>query len=60
MNERIGELLVKQNLLTAEQLRDARKEAKSSGARLGSQITQLGFLDEAEPPLPEVPQTGSA
>jgi type IV pilus assembly protein PilB len=48
VNERIGELLVKQNLLTAEQLRDARKEAKASGARLGSQITQLGFLDEAE------------
>jgi type IV pilus assembly protein PilB len=48
VNERIGELLVKQNLLTAEQLRDARKEAKSSGARLGSQITQLGFMDETE------------
>ena len=46
MNERIGELLVKENLLTAEQLQSARKEAKTSGARLGAQITKLGFLDD--------------
>ncbi len=46
MNERIGELLVKQNLLTTEQLRKAREEAKSSGKRLGAQITKLGFLQE--------------
>ena len=48
MNERIGELLVKEDLLTAEQLRDAREEARSKGGRLGAQITQLGYLDEAE------------
>jgi type IV pilus assembly protein PilB len=46
LNERIGELLVKQNLLTTEQLRKAREEAKSSGKRLGAQITKLGFLQE--------------
>ncbi|MBM4384091.1 MAG: type IV-A pilus assembly ATPase PilB [Deltaproteobacteria bacterium] len=46
MNERIGELLVKQNLLTTEQLRKARDEAKSKGQRLGAQITKLGFLQE--------------
>ncbi len=46
MNERIGELLVKQNLLTTEQLRKAREEAKSHGQRLGAQITKLGFLQE--------------
>ena len=46
MNERIGELLVKQNLLTTEQLRKAREEAKSQGHRLGAQITKLGFLQE--------------
>jgi type IV pilus assembly protein PilB len=46
LNERIGELLVKQNLLTTEQLRKAREEAKSSGHRLGAQITKLGFLQE--------------
>jgi type IV pilus assembly protein PilB len=46
LNERIGELLVKQNLLTTEQLRKAREEAKSQGHRLGAQITKLGFLQE--------------
>jgi type IV pilus assembly protein PilB len=48
VNERIGELLVKEDLLTAEQLREARNEARSKGARLGAQITQLGYLDETE------------
>jgi hypothetical protein len=46
LNERIGELLVKQNLLTTEQLRKAREEAKSHGHRLGAQITKLGYLQE--------------
>ncbi len=48
MNERIGELLVKESLLTSEQLRKARDETKSKGGRLGAQITKLGFLQEAE------------
>jgi type IV pilus assembly protein PilB len=48
VNERIGELLVKENLLTAQQLREAREGARSRGSRLGAEITQLGFLDESE------------
>jgi type IV pilus assembly protein PilB len=48
VNERIGELLVKENLLTAKQLSDARAEAKGTGSRLGAQITQLGYMDENE------------
>jgi type IV pilus assembly protein PilB len=48
VNEKIGELLVKENLLTAEQLNNARHEARSKNARLGSQITALGYLDETE------------
>ena len=48
MNERIGELLVKENLLTAKQLSDARAEAKGKGSRLGAEITQLGYMDENE------------
>ena len=43
MNERIGELLVKENLLSAEQLARAREETRSKGGRLGAQITALGF-----------------
>ena len=48
MNERIGELLVKENLLSSEQLLKAREEAASQGQRLGAQITALGFMDENE------------
>ncbi|MCX5738349.1 MAG: type IV-A pilus assembly ATPase PilB [Proteobacteria bacterium] len=48
MNERIGELLVRQNMLTAEQLKRARDDARTSGARLGHQITKLGYLQETE------------
>jgi type IV pilus assembly protein PilB len=46
VNEHLGELLVKENLLTAEQLRQAREDARQKGSRLGAQITQLGYLDE--------------
>jgi len=48
LNERIGELLVKENLLSSEQLLKAREEAASKGRRLGAQITALGFMDENE------------
>ena len=48
MNERLGELLVRDNLLSAEQLKQARSDAAAKGSRLGSEITQLGFLDESE------------
>ncbi len=48
MNERIGELLVKENLLSADQLRRAREESRTAGSRLGAQITKLGYLDETE------------
>ena len=48
MNERIGELLVKENLLSSEQLLKAREEAATKGQRLGAQITALGFMDEDE------------
>ena len=48
MNERIGELLVQNNLLSADQLKQAKEQSRSSGTRLGLQITKLGFIDEAE------------
>jgi type IV pilus assembly protein PilB len=48
LNERIGQLLVKENLISADQLSKARDEATVKGQRLGAQITQLGFLDEGE------------
>ena len=48
MNERIGELLVKENLLSADQLNKARTGAAAKGKRLGAEITELGFLEESE------------
>ena len=46
MNDRIGELLVQKNLLSEEQLRRAKEEARTSGTRIGYQITKLGFVEE--------------
>jgi len=48
LNERIGELLVKENLLSADQLQRARTGAATKGRRLGAEITELGFLEETE------------
>jgi len=48
VNERIGELLVRENLLSKDQLKKARDEASAKGSRLGAEITELGFLEEAE------------
>ena len=48
VNEGIGELLVRENLLSTEQLRKARAEASSKGSRIGAEITELGFMDEHE------------
>ena len=48
MSDRIGELLVQKNVLSAEQLERAREEAKSSGTRVGLQLTKLGFVEEDE------------
>jgi len=48
VNERIGELLVQKNVITADQLQKARQEARSKGERLGHQITKLGYLQESE------------
>jgi type IV pilus assembly protein PilB len=48
LNERIGQLLVQENLISEDQLSKARDEASAKGQRLGAQITQLGFLDETE------------
>ena len=48
VNERIGELLVRENLLSKDQLRKAREEASAKGSRLGAEITELGYLDESE------------
>lgn len=48
MSSRLGELLVKANLITQEQLKQALGEQKATGGRLGFNLTKLGFLKEEE------------
>ncbi|MDT8272323.1 MAG: type IV-A pilus assembly ATPase PilB [Desulfomonilia bacterium] len=47
-NERIGEQLVKNALISPEQLLDAQKAQKISGTRLGSQLVKLGHITEEQ------------
>jgi type IV pilus assembly protein PilB len=47
-NERIGEQLVKNALITPDQLLEAQKAQKTSGTRLGSQLVKLGHLTEEQ------------
>ncbi len=47
-SERIGELLVKENLITPLQLKNAVTAQRSSGGRLGHELTKLGYIEENE------------
>ncbi len=46
--EKIGELLLKEKIITPEQLRKAIEEQKIMGGRLGSTMVNLGFIKEQE------------
>jgi type IV pilus assembly protein PilB len=46
MAERLGELLVKRNFITPEQLKKAVEEQKFKGGRLESALVKLGFVKE--------------
>jgi len=46
--ERIGELLFKEGLITAEQLSKALQEQKQNGTRVGYNLVKLGFIQEIE------------
>ena len=46
--DRIGELLVKENLITPLQLKNAVTSQRSSGGRLGHELTKLGYIEENE------------
>jgi type IV pilus assembly protein PilB len=46
--ERIGELLVREGLITSEQLSKALQEQKQNGTRLGYNLVKLGFVPEIE------------
>src|ERR1043165_92276 len=46
--ERIGEVLLKERLITSEQLQKALQEQKQSGTRVGYNLVKLGFIAENE------------
>src|SRR6516162_6598411 len=50
MSQRLGDLLVKEKIITSDQLEKAVKTQKESGAnvRLGSILVQLGFVSDEE------------
>jgi type IV pilus assembly protein PilB len=47
-NERIGDLLVREGLITREQLEKALQEQKQNGTRVGFNLIKLGFIQELE------------
>ena len=48
MTERLGELLVKRNYITPDQLKKAIEEQKMKGGRLESNLVRLGYIKEDE------------
>src|SRR6185369_15100554 len=45
---RLGELLVRENLISLAQLQKAQEEQRKTGARLGYSLTKLGIINEEE------------
>ncbi|MGZ4821567.1 MAG: type IV-A pilus assembly ATPase PilB [Terriglobales bacterium] len=48
MSQRLGDLLVKEKVITLEQLDQALKVQKDSGTRLGSILVKLGYLSDED------------
>jgi len=48
MSQRLGDLLVREKVITQEQLDTALKSQKSDGGRLGSVLVKLGFLSDED------------
>lgn len=45
---RLGELLVRENMISSQQLQAAQDEQKKSGGRLGASLVKLGMLNEQD------------
>jgi type IV pilus assembly protein PilB len=48
MAGRLGELLVRENLISLQQLQAAQEEQRKSGGKLGYNLTKLGFIQEQD------------
>ncbi|HEY3353486.1 MAG TPA: type IV-A pilus assembly ATPase PilB [Polyangia bacterium] len=45
---RLGELLVRENMISLQQLQKAQEENKRSGGRIGNNLIKLGYIAEAD------------
>src|SRR5688572_19220235 len=48
MSNRLGELLVREKLISLQQLRQAQEEQKKSGQNLGYALARLGYVNDEE------------
>jgi type IV pilus assembly protein PilB len=48
MSGKLGEILLKENIITSDQLRQALEHQKANGGRLGNSLVKLGFLSDDE------------
>src|SRR6266550_1310943 len=48
MSSRLGEILIKESLITSDQLRQALEHQKANGGRLGTCLMKLGFISDDE------------
>jgi type IV pilus assembly protein PilB len=48
MSAKLGEILLKENLITPDQLKQALDHQKANGGRLGNSLVKLGFLNDDE------------
>jgi len=48
MPARLGELLVRENLISLQQLQAAQNQQKQEGGKLGYHLTKLGFIEESQ------------
>ncbi len=48
MSGKLGEILIKENLITPDQLKQALDHQKANGGRLGNSLVKLGFLNDDE------------
>lgn len=46
--DRLGELLIREKLITADQLKKAIEEQRTSGGRLGYNLAKLGYINEKD------------
>jgi type IV pilus assembly protein PilB len=46
MSAKLGEILVRENLITSQQLREALEYQRSNGGRLGSNLVKLGIISD--------------